>query len=69
MFGRVCQHQSLGAELVSNESAAVDLVPLTITQLAPVRSASGKPAMTASDRQWQERGEIVATSHDGTAGL
>lgn len=51
MFGRVCQHQSLGAELVSNESAAVDLVPLTITQLAPVRSATGKPAMTASDRQ------------------
>lgn len=42
MFGRVCQHQSLRAELVSNESAAVDLVPLTITQLAPVRSATGK---------------------------
>lgn len=38
MFGRVCQHQSLGAELVSNESAAADFVPLTITQLAPVRS-------------------------------
>lgn len=42
MFRLVCQHQSLKAELVSYKSAAVDLVPLTITQLAPVGSAAGK---------------------------
>ena len=42
MFRRVCQRQSLRAELVSNKSAAVDLVPLMVTQLAPVRSATGK---------------------------
>lgn len=58
MFGRVCQHQSLRAELVSNKSAAVDLVPLMITQLAPVRPATGKLLLwlhlTESDRSVEE---------------
>lgn len=42
MFRCVCRHQSLRAGLVSNKTAAVDLVPFMITQWAPVRSATGK---------------------------
>lgn len=42
MFRRVCHHQSLRAELVSDQSAAVNLVPLMITQIAPVQSATSK---------------------------
>lgn len=61
MFRRVCQRQSLRAELVSNKSAAVDLVPLTITQLAPVRSATGK-LLIESDRSVEKMLQSYTTS-------